>query len=152
MKKTRLISLALALVVLAACFSFYGCNGAEEKITVNVKVSVVDNLGNVIFGPVDTVVVRDHQPTVVDAVVEALSVNEFKYEQYEDTSFMSIGDLKEKVQDEDGVNITYFWEYAINGVVPTAGRSFTNTVNEGDVIVYNYVRIPTAELIAAEGK
>ena len=163
MKKSKIITLALAIVIVAACFSFYGCNNAVEKITVNANVTVIDNNGEAVFGPVDVPVVRDHQPTVVEVVIEALTVNEYKYEtetvtsggtEYE--SFVSIGDLKEhkameKVKDKEE-EYQYFWTYTINGVEPTSGRSFTNTVNDGDKIVYIFNHVSTAELIAAEGK
>ncbi len=159
----KFFSVALALIMLSACFCLSGCNNAAEKITVNASVTVIDNNGEFIFGPVDVPVVRDHQPTVVEVVIEALTVNEFKYEtetvtsggvEYE--SFISIGDLKEhkameKVKDTEE-EYQYFWTYTINGVEPTSGRSFTNTVNDGDKIVYIFNHVSTAELIAAEGK
>ena len=144
MKKFKLIALLLALAMLSVCF--VGCGEKKEKVSVNVKVSVIAN-DEVLFGPVDVKVegTTETPPTVLQAVKEAFILNDFQYEA-DDLSISSIGGYADK---EEG-DYTYFWVYTINGAEPKAGRAGTIQVNENDVIVYTYVKEATSDLASKD--
>ena len=144
MKKFKLVALVLAVLMMTACF--VGCE-KTEKVALNVTISVIAEEG-VVFGPVTIPMERpaDDMPTILEAVQEAFILNEVAYEN-DDMAILSINGLADKVEGD----YTYWWEYTVNGEVPASGRAGTITVKDGDVIVYNYVKVLTSELIAAEG-
>jgi len=142
MKKIKLLALALAVLMLSACF--IGCEKVE-KVSVEVTVSVIAD-DNVYFGPSKITVEGpvDNPPTVLQAAVEALALGGMTYET-NDFSILTIGDYADKVEGE----YTYYWEYLINQEAPKEGRASTIQVQNGDVIVFNYVKVLTSELAAA---
>ena len=144
MKKFKLVALVLAVLMMTACF--VGCE-KTEKVALNVTVTVIAE-DDVLFGPVTIPMERpvDDMPTILEAVQEAFILNEVAYEN-DDMAILSISGLADKVEGD----YTYWWEYTVNGEAPTSGRAGTITVADGDIIVYNYVKVLTSELIAAEG-
>ena len=145
MKKFKLIALALAVLMLSACF--VGCE-KTEKVTVNVTVSVFANdeiLVQPLAVPVEAPV--DDPATILDCVRHAFELNAIEFEANE-MSITSIQGLADKVEGDR----TYWWDFTINGAIPETGRAGTITANEGDVIVFTYSNELTSELIAAEEK
>ncbi len=146
MKTLKYVALMLAVMMLAVAVT--GCGSAnEEKVTINVTVSAVTEEGAV-FGPVTVAVpVTDDDPaTVLRSSTLAMDDAGVYYELSDDQlSLESINDYLETSDAE----YTYFWEYTLNGVAPDAGRAGTVEVKDGDVIVFNYVKILTSELAEA---
>jgi len=145
MKKFKLIALALAVVMLSACF--VGCE-KTEKVTVNAKVTFFAN-DEIMYGPAPVELTTDAAtpPTILQMVQQALSLEGMPYAD-DGMSFTSINNLDDKVEGD----YTYYWEFTINGVAPETGRAGTITANNDDVIVFTYVKVLTSELIAAEGE
>lgn len=143
MKKIRILSFVVALLMLSACV--VGCTKVE-KVTVNAVVTVVVN-GENLLGPVDVAVesTADEPVTVLMAATTAFDNNEIAYAA-DEYSLSSIGDYADKV---DG-DYTYFWEYTINGEKVETGRAGTNTIEEGAQIVFTYVMESTEDLAKAD--
>lgn len=142
MKTIKILALALAVMMLSVCA--VGCQ-TTEKVTINVTVSAVVD-GEALFGPVTVPISTpvDEAVSVLHAATHAMDENSIDYTVTEDgLSLTSIGDYADKSDDE----YTYFWEYSLNGVVPESGRAGTNTVKDGDEIVFTYVQILTSDLV-----
>lgn len=143
MKKFKLFAFLMACVMLSACL--FSC-AAKEKTVVNTTVTVfVDD--EIAFGPASNGLEIDEgtQATILQCMKEIFILNEIDSED-DGMSFTSIGGNAEK---EDG-EYTYYWEFTINGTAPESGRAGTIVANDGDVIIFNYVKVLTSELIAAE--
>ena len=143
MRKFKRIALVCALILVGAMI--VSC-GASTKVSVNVKVVVMAE-DEIYFGPVEVQVegTTDNPPTVLQCAQEAFILNDFRYEN-DEYSILSIGDYKEKTEGD----YQYFWVYTINGVEPTSGRAGTIVANEGDVILFTYVKESTADLAAKD--
>lgn len=134
MKLTRILTLALAFVMLALCAVSCG----EPKVTVNVTVKIIaDNPDEPIL---DTpITIESTNPTVLEAVREALIVNEIAYNLTEDgSSILDIQDYKDLSATQSGDGLVYYWMYYLNDVEPTTGKAVDNAIAEGDVITYVY--------------
>lgn len=134
MKLTRILTLALAFVMLALCAVSCG----EPKVTVNVTVKIIaDNPDEPIL---DTpITIESTNPTVLEAVREALIVNEIAYNLTEDgSSILDIQDYKDLSATQSGDGLVYYWMYYLNDVEPTSGKAVDNAIAEGDVITYVY--------------
>ena len=83
----------------------------------------------------------EDMPTVLDAVMYALEMNEVPFEvdnQDDPKGITSITlDGAEYATKTDDANI-YGWTYTANGEEPKSGRMGVNLLNEGDVIVLTY--------------
>jgi len=135
MKLTRILTLALALVMLALC----GVSCGEPKVTVNVTLQIIDEKdpSNPILET--PVTVESVKPTVLEAVREALFVNEISYTLDEsEMSIVDIDEYKDLDATKSGDGLVYYWMYFINDVEPASGKAGDNTINEGDVIKYVY--------------
>ncbi len=147
MKKTRIISLAIALLMLALCF--VSCAGGKGK-TVNCTISVIagDNkLVDAVECPLKTN--GENAPVVLDALKLALDFCEADYE-LSATGLTKVaigGEVYANGQKEDGF---WFWNYTVNGVEPENGSAAINTVNDGDKIVYTFTLLETEEETAPE--
>ena len=134
MKLTRILTLALAFVMLALCAVSCG----EPKVTVNVTVKIIaDNPDEPIL---DTpITIESTNPTVLEAVREALIVNEIPYNLTDDeSSILDIQDYKDLAATQSGDGLVYYWMYYLNDVEPTTGKAVDNPIAEGDVITYVY--------------
>ena len=134
MKLTRILTLALAFVMLALCAVSCG----EPKIKVNVTVKIIaDNPDEPIL---DTpITIESTNPTVLEAVREALIVNEIPYNLTDDqSSILDIQDYKDLAANQSGDGLVYYWMYYLNDVEPTSGKAVDNEIAEGDVITYVY--------------
>ena len=134
MKLTRILTLALAFVMLALCAVSCG----EPKVTVNVTVKIIaDDPANPIL---DTpITIESTNPTVLEAVREALFVNEIPYNLTDDqSSILDIQDYKDLAANQSGDGLVYYWMYYLNDVEPTTGKAVDNAITEGDVITYVY--------------
>ena len=134
MKLTRILTLALAFVMLALCAVSCG----EPKIKVNVTVKIIaDNPDEPIL---DTpITIESTKPTVLEAVREALIVNEIPYNLTDDqSSILDIQDYKDLAANQSGDGLVYYWMYYLNDVEPTTGKAVDNAIAEGDVITYVY--------------
>lgn len=134
MKLTRILTLALAFVMLALCAVSCG----EPKIKVNVTVKIIaDNPDEPIL---DTpITIESTNPTVLEAVREALIVNEIPYNLTDDqSSILDIQDYKDLAANQSGDGLVYYWMYYLNDVEPTTGKAVDNAIAEGDVITYVY--------------
>ena len=134
MKLTRILTLALAFVMLALCAVSCG----EPKVKVNVTVKIIaDNPDEPIL---DTpITIESTNPTVLEAVREALIVNEIPYNLTEDeSSILDIQDYKDLAATQSGDGLVYYWMYYLNDVEPTTGKAVDNPIAEGDVITYVY--------------
>ena len=134
MKLTRILTLALAFVMLALCAVSCG----EPKIKVNVTVKIIaDNPDEPIL---DTpITIESTKPTVLEAVREALIVNEIPYNLTDDqSSILDIQDYKDLAANQSGDGLVYYWMYYLNDVEPTSGKAVDNAIAEGDVITYVY--------------
>ncbi|MBO5218638.1 MAG: hypothetical protein J6C52_04355 [Clostridia bacterium] len=134
MKLTRILTLALAFVMLALCAVSCG----EPKIKVNVTVKIIaDNPDEPIL---DTpITIESTNPTVLEAVREALFVNEIPYNLTDDqSSILDIQDYKDLAANQSGDGLVYYWMYYLNDVEPTTGKAVDNAIAEGDVITYVY--------------
>lgn len=134
MKLTRILTLALAFVMLALCAVSCG----EPKIKVNVTVKIIaDNPDEPIL---DTpITIESTNPTVLEAVREALIVNEIPYNLTDDqSSILDIQDYKDLAANQSGDGLVYYWMYYLNDVEPTSGKAVDNPIAEGDVITYVY--------------
>ena len=134
MKLTRILTLALAFVMLALCAVSCG----EPKIKVNVTVKILaDNPDEPIL---DTpITIESTNPTVLEAVREALIVNEIPYNLTDDqSSILDIQDYKDLAANQSGDGLVYYWMYYLNDVEPTTGKAVDNAIAEGDVITYVY--------------
>jgi len=134
MKLTRILTLALAFVMLALCAVSCG----EPKIKVNVTVKIIaDNPNEPIL---DTpITIESTNPTVLEAVREALIVNEIPYNLTDDqSSILDIQDYKDLAANQSGDGLVYYWMYYLNDVEPTTGKAVDNAIAEGDVITYVY--------------
>lgn len=133
MKKNRIMALVLAVVMLSMVM--VSCNKAE-KVSVKATVSLVVD-GETKFGPFEVTSegTVDAAPTVLQAVNEALILNEIASENdgMGLTSVTLDGTVYAKGSDD--VNI-YSWYYTVNGAEPKAGRAGNNALVEGDEIVY----------------
>ena len=134
MKLTRILTLALAFVMLALCAVSCG----EPKVKVNVTVKIIaDNPDEPIL---DTpITIESTKPTVLEAVREALIVNEIPYNLTDDqSSILDIQDYKDLAANQSGDGLVYYWMYYLNDVEPTSGKAVDNEIAEGDVITYVY--------------
>ena len=134
MKLTRILTLALAFVMLALCAVSCG----EPKVKVNVTVKIIaDNPDEPIL---DTpITIESTNPTVLEAVREALIVNEIPYNLTDDqSSILDIQDYKDLAANQSGDGLVYYWMYYLNDVEPTTGKAVDNAIAEGDVITYVY--------------
>ncbi|MBQ2709119.1 MAG: hypothetical protein IJF67_12710 [Clostridia bacterium] len=134
MKLTRILTLALAFVMLALCAVSCG----EPKIKVNVTVKIIADDPN---EPIlDTpITIESTNPTVLEAVREALFVNEIPYNLTDDqSSILDIQDYKDLAANQSGDGLVYYWMYYLNDVEPTTGKAVDNAIAEGDVITYVY--------------
>ena len=142
MKLTRILALAIAFVMLALCAASCG----EPKVTVNVTVKIIaDNPDEPIL---DTpITIESTNPTVLEAVREALIVNEIAYNLTEDgSSILDIQDYKDLSATQSGDGLVYYWMYYLNDVEPTSGKAVSNTIAEGDVITYVYSSFDPTQL------
>jgi len=139
MKKIKLVAFVLAAIMLSMCV--VSC-AKVEKIPVKGTISVVIE-GETKFGPYEVTVegTAEDMPTVLDAVMYALEMNEVPFEvdnQDDPKGITSITlDGAEYATKTDDANI-YGWTYTANGEEPKSGRMGVNLLNEGDVIVLTY--------------
>ena len=116
------------------------------KIKVNAKVGV--NVGEeFILAPFAVEVQNTEAPTILQAVREALELNDIDYEA-DDMGIKSIAGNAYKNAGE----YTYFWTYTINGEAPTSGRAGNTAINEGDTIIYVYQQESNEDLAEAGSK
>ena len=139
MKKIRVASLVMAIVMLAMCA--VSCS-KSEKVNINCTISVyvgeevyLDSYAYTVQGTVD------NPPTVLQAASEAFTIMEFPYEvDDKGQSFTCI--TLDGVDYATGMNVEGtaigLWEYTADGVAPKEGRAGTNAVLEGQHIVFNY--------------
>ena len=116
------------------CFA----SAKDNKVTVNVTVKIIaDNPDEPIL---DTpITIESTNPTVLEAVREALIVNEIAYNLTEDgSSILDIQDYKDLSATQSGDGLVYYWMYYLNDVEPTSGKAVDNAIAEGDVITYVY--------------
>ncbi len=142
MKKIRILALVLAFAMLALCVVSCG----EPRVKVNVTVQIVaDDPENPIL---DTpITIESTNPTVLEAVREALIINEISYTLNEDeSSIVDILDYKDLGADQSGDGLVYYWMYYLNDMEPSSGKANTNTIKEGDVIKYVYSSFNPADL------
>ena len=142
MKLTRILALAIAFVMLALCAASCG----EPKIKVNVTVKIIaDNPDEPIL---DTpITIESTNPTVLEAVREALIVNEIAYNLTEDgSSILDVQDYKDLSATQSGDGLVYYWMYYLNDVEPTSGKAASNPIAEGDVITYVYSSFDPTQL------
>lgn len=130
MGKMKIFALLLVSVLLVGMFASCG----TEKVIANVTVKVV--AGDEILVndlPVTVEGTAEKLPTVLEAVRLALIEMDLPCED-NDASVLRIGEYAEV----DEGDISYFWEYTLNGVLPNSGKAGSNTVKDGDVIVFMY--------------
>ena len=142
MKLTRILALALAFVMFALCAASCG----EPKVKVNVTIKIIaDNPDEPILET--PITVESTNPTVLEAVREALIVNEIPYNLTDDeSSILDIQDYKDLSATQSGDGLVYYWMYYLNDVEPTTGKANTNTIAEGDVITYVYSSFDPTQL------
>lgn len=146
MKFTRVMSMVLVGIMLA--LALVSC-GSEPQKEVNVTVRIVAEEG---ADPIldAQVIAKAATPTVLDAFIKACDENEVPYVLESDTSGtpVSVQDVDTYTYHKDENGILHYWMYTINGEEPTSGKANTNTIEEGDVIVYSYVTYDPAESTA----
>jgi len=134
MKLTRILTLALAFVMLALCA--VSCGEPKIKVNVTVKIIADDPANPVLDTPIT---IESTNPTVLEAVREALIVNEIPYNLTEDeSSILDIQDYKDLAANQSGDGLVYYWMYYLNGEEPVSGKAADNPIAEGDVIEYVY--------------
>jgi len=134
MKLTRILTLALAFVMLALCA--VSCGEPKIKVNVTVKIIADDPANPVLDTPIT---IESTNPTVLEAVREALIVNEIPYNLTDDqSSILDIQDYKDLAANQSGDGLVYYWMYYLNDVEPTTGKAVDNAIAEGDVITYVY--------------
>lgn len=138
MKKIRVVALAMVLVMLALCVASCGV----EKVKVNCTVTIVANgetyLENYAYTVENTV---ETPPTVLQAVTEVCTVVDFPYEVDDAGNSLTCITL-DGVEYRSGTQADGsgqgFWGYTLDGVEPSSGRAGTNTVAEGQSIVFTF--------------
>lgn len=143
MKKSRIVSLLLAIVMLS--MALVSCGGGS-KIEVKGTISLMIN-DEIVFGPYEVAcdapvdeegnIIEDSAPTVLQAVTEALVMNEIASEN-DGMALKSVtinGSTYANGNDEEHI---YTWYYTVNGAEPKKGRAGTNALVEGDEIVFIY--------------
>lgn len=134
MGKMKIFALLLVSVLLVGMCASCG----TEKVSASVTVKVVANDDILVNDlPVTVEGTADKLPTVLEAVRLAFIEMDIPYED-DEASLMRVRDY---VDDNTDEQYSYFWEYTINGVAPTTGKAGSNTVKDGDVIVFTYATL-----------
>ncbi len=142
---------ALLLAVLMLSVAMIGCESGEQKETktINVTVSVVAP-DKTILEPVTIPVTytADEPATVMIAVTNALDENALSYVLSDDENHINaIEDYADAIEGEGDAQMICFWEYTLNGVASADDVSAgTNLINDGDKIVYTYVKELASEM------
>ena len=130
MKKIRLLSLAIALVLFVMCLA--SCEGAKEKIKVTADVKVIDDEGDTI---IDTsVLLEDSEPNVLMAIVQACQDENIVVE-HDGKDITKIGSIENTEDDEK----LYFWDCTFDSK-PIEGKAgnVILTADKNHTIVYRY--------------
>ncbi len=151
MKFMRLITLSLAVLMLSACFVACGSDTKKETATINVTVSVIapdQTLVEPFTLPVTYPV--DDPATVLIAVTNALDDKAISYVLSDDENHVNaIDDYAEGIEGEGEAECLCFWEYTLNGSLPSDTVSAgTHVLADGDAIVYTFVKELISELEA----
>ncbi len=137
MKKIRIASLVIAIMMLCVCFA--SCGGSSNQV--NCKISIAVN-GEYIVDHVECPV-KSEAPVVMDALELALEYLGVDYELGSTNLKRIVVDGVEYAEGPDAANENHrFWVYTANGVEPDKGSAAVNALNEGDDIVFTYTSIP----------
>ncbi len=120
--------LVFSLVIIFSLGLFSSCVTDATEITVNLIIKAGDDR---IFS--SNVKVNAENPTVIDAVKEAISTYELNITL--DPNGNSVTKVK-NYNDTEIDGITYYWMYTINSVEPTTGKASSNAIVDGDKIEY----------------
>ncbi len=132
MKFSRVLTLAVAGIMLALCLA--SCGAVAPEINVTVKIVAGEET------ILDAVVpIQSNEPTVLEAFQEACIVNEIDYVLTEDgASVLDIEEYKDLSAEASGDGLVYYWMYLLNDQEPKSGKANTNLIADGDVITYQY--------------
>ncbi len=131
------------MVVALLATMLMSCTTSASAINVTLKITAGEEE---IFN--DVVELTDKEPTILMLFQEAAILNEIPYVLNDaGDSVKDIADYPDYTDEE--TNISYFWEYLINGVQPdneTGGKANAQIVNDGDVIEYIYSTFDPASI------
>ena len=137
MKFTKILALALVAVMMMLTFAACGGKGSGN---ISVTVTVKDENGEVLGGIENVSVRMDSGMKYDEALVMAVDGEDgFDYEYPADGDFTSLTfeDVEYAQQATDDAGVTRYWTVvSLNGEEKEV--SMTETVNDGDVIVFQY--------------
>lgn len=140
MKKIRILSLALLVVL--CCSMLFACGGEEElsKITVNVKAmadgkAIIDTPVIIEYNAAD-----GYQPSALDAIKQACVDLDYTYTLWSNDN--SLESISGEGIDTYEMSDTMWWRCTINGVEPEEGTAGENAVQNNDTVVFYFEKIP----------
>lgn len=129
MKFTRVLALAIAVIMAALCFVSCGA----QTINVNLKIDCGDADVPVILDV--KVPMKSNDPTVLQTFIEGCLLNEMAYTLTANENSVKSIDVYDDYTDEEGVS--YFWTFTVNGE-ELPGFATDIVVADGDTIEYTY--------------
>ncbi len=140
MKFYRILSLAIVGIMLALCVA--SCGAATPEINVTVKIVADDDTVLDVTLPI-----KDKEPTVLKAFIEACIINEIEYTLTEDQmGVLDIEEYKDLGADKSEDGLVHYWMYLLNGAEPKEGRAGNNVIADGDVITFTYATLDPEEI------
>lgn len=139
MKKTKILALLLVSALLVSMLASCGTEKVIANITLSVTVNQVypDDENLVTNYEIEVQGTADNPPTVLQALTEALFMLEIPLTlNSAETSVVGIGDYTEYVEGD----VTYYWDYKINGETPTTGKAADNVIKEGDILIFEFIK------------
>ncbi len=128
------ITVAALLLSICFCFVLGSCAAADIKTKVHLTIRAGDYT---LFNQdvtVKTAADNTNGPSVLDVLHTVMDENNVPLE--------LDGNILKKLglyYETDYEGATYYWSFTINGEEPKAGKSDTNYLKEGDVVVYRFV-------------
>jgi hypothetical protein len=138
MKKVRILVLVLACILAVGILSSCSSEKVTAKVTITIDAdddAILTNYELTVEGTAET------PPTVLQAMREAMTMREIAYVDSEE----SIESILSYVPYEDEA-FSYYWDYTVNGVAPSSGRSNSYVIKDGDVIRYFFYPLDKAKI------
>lgn len=128
MKRIARIAILLVIAIIGASLLSCASPIVETKVTLKITAG-----SDQIFS--GEITVNNENPTVLQIVKEAemLYPGSFTVTYDEDDTYVTAFNFYKQSTIDD---VTYFWEYKLNGELPESGKASTNTVANGDTIEY----------------
>lgn len=139
----KIVTVILAVLMLASVFSFASCKTSADDITVKISFYVGDEEQ---FANGDKVLVNKEGATVIKALQEQIAQfnREIKIDTSKPVPMRGVGKYlsgTKTVKDEEtgtSVDYTFGWIFTVNGQEPKEGTINDIAVNDGDEIKFIY--------------